>query len=155
MPMRQPDTPEVSKDSCSASRRTKKFHYAVALSSLWQIKYNSLMRNLKGLEDIVTELRAERGHLVNNLRHVDAALAVLGKLEGGKFATESRRTVSQSARRRMAASQKARWAKTKSTSSAMASGGGRTSRSPRRLSEATRRKIAAAQRARWARLKSK
>lgn len=40
------------------------------------------MRNLKGLESIVTELRAERGHLVNNLRHVDAALAVLGKLEG-------------------------------------------------------------------------
>lgn len=112
------------------------------------------MRNLKGLEDIVTELRAERGHLVNNLRHVDAALAVLGKLEGGKFATESRRTGSTAARRRMAASQKARWARTKGSSSSL-SNDGRPSRAPRRLSEATRRKIAAAQRARWARLKSK
>lgn len=113
------------------------------------------MRNLKGLESIVTELRAERGHLVNNLRHVDAALAVLGKLEGGKFATESRRTVSLTARRRMAASQKARWAKAKGSSSGTTNGGAGASRAPRRLSEATRRKIAAAQRARWAKLKGK
>jgi len=113
------------------------------------------MRNLKGLEDIVTELRAERGHLVNNLRHVDAALAVLGKLEGGKFATESRRTVSLTARRRMVASQKARWARTKNPSSGAPNAGSGASRAPRRLSEATRRKIAAAQRARWAKLRSR
>jgi hypothetical protein len=113
------------------------------------------MRKLQGLESIVTELRAERGHLVNNLRHVDAALAVLGKLEEGKFATESRRTVSITARRRMAAAQKARWARVKGISQGTSSGSGGTSRPARRLSEATRRKIAAAQRARWARLKSK
>ncbi|MGH9529206.1 MAG: hypothetical protein ACRD2S_04725 [Terriglobales bacterium] len=113
------------------------------------------MRNLKGLENIVTELRAERGHLINNLRNVDAALAVLGKLEGGKFATESRRTVSVAARRRMAASQKARWAKTKNSSSPTSNGGSANSRPTRRLSEATRRKIAAAQRARWTRLRGK
>jgi len=112
------------------------------------------MQKLKGLENIVTELRAERGHLVNNLRHVDAALAVLGKLEEGKFATESRRTVSLVARRRMAAAQKARWAKVKSKSTA-SNGTVKTASSARRLSEATRRKIAAAQRARWARIKSK
>jgi hypothetical protein len=40
------------------------------------------MPRLKGLGNIVAELRAERAHLVNNLRHVDAALAVLGKLGG-------------------------------------------------------------------------
>jgi hypothetical protein len=113
------------------------------------------MRKLKGLESIVTELRAERGHLVNNLRHVDAALAVLGKLEEGKFATESRSTVSITSRRRMAVAQKARWARVKGHSQGASSGSSGTSRPARRLSEATRRKIAAAQRARWARLKSK
>jgi hypothetical protein len=111
------------------------------------------MPKLMGLESIVTELRAERGHLVNNLRHVDAALAVLGKLEEGKFATESRRTVSASARRKMAAAQKARWAKAKKQSTS--SGGAGGSRPKKHLSEATRRKIAAAQRARWAKIKSK
>src|SRR5580692_6958281 len=77
------------------------------------IRYNSSMPRLEGLGNIVTELRAERAHLVNNLRHVDAALAVLGKLEGGKFATVSRRTLSATARRKIAAAQKARWAKVK------------------------------------------
>ena len=111
------------------------------------------MPKLMGLESIVTELRAERGHLVNNLRHVDAALAVLGKLEEGKFATESRRTVSASARRKMAAAQKARWAKTKNQSTS--AGGAGSSKPKKHLSETTRRKIAAAQRARWAKIKSR
>jgi hypothetical protein len=75
------------------------------------IRYNSSMPRLKGLGNIVAELRAERAHLVNNLRHVDAALAVLGKLEGGKFATVSRRSLSATARRKIAAAQRARWAK--------------------------------------------
>jgi len=74
------------------------------------------MPRLEGLGNIVTELRAERAHLVNNLRHVDAALAVLGKLEGGKFATVSRRSLSAAARRKMAAAQKARWAKVRGQS---------------------------------------
>jgi hypothetical protein len=90
---------------------------------------------------------------VQNLRHVDAALAVLGKLEGGRFATASRRSLSLSARRKMAASQKARWARVRSQSKTAT--GGKTGREqPRRtLSAAARRKIAAAQRARWARVK--
>jgi hypothetical protein len=112
------------------------------------------MPRLKGLEGIVLELRTERTHLVNNLRHVDAALAVLGKLEGGKFATESRRTVSASARRKMAAAQKARWAKVKNQTQTASSGKTRTNKSGQTVSAATRQKIAAAQRARWARVKS-
>ncbi len=39
------------------------------------------MANLKGLESVVSQLREERTNLVNQLRHVDAALSVLGKLE--------------------------------------------------------------------------
>ena len=41
------------------------------------------MANLRGLASIVSELRAERTNLVDRLRHVDAALSVLGKLSGG------------------------------------------------------------------------
>jgi hypothetical protein len=107
---------------------------------------------LKGLENIVTELRAERTHLVNNLRHVDAALAVLGKLEGGKFATESRR-VPASARRKMAAAQKARWAKVKNESQA-ASRGETSIAQKRTPSAASRRKMVAAQKARWAKVRA-
>ena len=43
------------------------------------------MANLKGLASIVSELRVERTILVSRLRHVNAALVVLGKLIGGKF----------------------------------------------------------------------
>jgi hypothetical protein len=118
------------------------------------IRYNSSMPRLEGLGNIVTELRAERAHLVNNLRHVDAALAVLGKLEGGKFATVSRRSLSAAARRKMAAAQKARWAKVRSQSQTSSSNKTNSARPKRTLSAAARRKIAAAQRARWAKIKA-
>ena len=42
------------------------------------------MANLKGLESVVLQLRGERTNLVNQLRHVDAALSVLGKLDNGR-----------------------------------------------------------------------
>jgi hypothetical protein len=104
------------------------------------------MANLKGLESIVSQLRKQRTSLVNELRHVDAALAVLGKLESGRTHTEprrhSRRTMSASARRRISLAQKARWAKHNSTGRAGVK---------RHVSAASRRKMAAAQRARWAR----
>jgi hypothetical protein len=41
------------------------------------------MANLRGLASFVSELRVERTNLVDRLRHVDAALSVLGKLGGG------------------------------------------------------------------------
>ncbi len=59
------------------------------------------MANLKGLASVVSALRAERGSLVGHLRHVDAALSVLGKLGGGGSYTKPRHT----------AAQRARWAK--------------------------------------------
>jgi len=37
-------------------------------------------------------LEVERTNLANQVRHVDAALSVLGKLNGGRFATKPRRT---------------------------------------------------------------
>jgi hypothetical protein len=98
------------------------------------------MANLKGLASIVSELRVERTNLASQLRHVDAALSVLGKSNGGSY-TEPRRTLSASARKRISLAQKARWAKQKA-------------RPKRTISAAGRRKIAAAQRARWAKVKA-
>jgi len=109
------------------------------------------MANLKGLESIVSQLREQRTSLVNELRHVDAALAVLGKLEGGRSHTEprrhGRRKMSASARRRISLAQKARWAKRNST--------GRAGVPKRHVSEASRKRMAAAQRARWAKVRAK
>ena len=104
------------------------------------------MANLKGLAGFVSKLRAVRTNLVNELRHVDAALSVLGKLNGGSSYTKPRRTLSASARRRISLAQKARWAKRKTS--------GQAARPKRTISPAGRRKIAAAQRARWAKVKA-
>ena len=102
------------------------------------------MAKLKGLASIVSELRVERTNLVNQLRHVDAALSVLGKLNGGSFYTKPRHTLSASVRKRMSLAQKARWAKAN----------GQAPKPKRTMSASARRKIAAFQRARWAKLKS-
>jgi hypothetical protein len=102
------------------------------------------MANLKGLASIVSELRAVRANLVNELRHVDAALSVLSKLHGGSSYTKTRRTMSAAARRKISLAQKARWAKTR----------GRAAKPKRTISAAGRKRIAAAQRARWAKLKA-
>jgi len=107
------------------------------------------MANLTGLANIVSELKAERTNLVTQLKHVDAALTVLGKLPGGQSYARPQRTVSALSRRRMAAAQRARWAKRASSSEA-----GSTGKPKRTVSASVRRRIAAAQRARWARVKS-
>jgi hypothetical protein len=102
------------------------------------------MANLTGLASFVSELRAERTNLVDRLRHVDAALSVLGKLGGGSNHTRPRRSMSASARKRMSLAQKARWAKTR----------GRAPKPKRTISAAGKKRIAAAQRARWAKIRA-
>ena len=115
------------------------------LAVVWfTIPKEELMANLNGLATIVSELRSERTNLVNQLRHVDAALAVLGKVEGGTSYTEPRRVVSATARRRMSLAQKERWAKRSA----------KVTKPKRTMSASARRKIAAAQRARWAKVKA-
>lgn len=102
------------------------------------------MENLKGLAGFVSKLRAARTTLVNELRHVDAALSVLGKFGGVSKSTKSKHTISALARKRMSLAQKARWAKAKS----------QAPKPKRTMSASARRKIAAAQRARWAKLRA-
>jgi nucleoid-associated protein YgaU len=102
------------------------------------------MANLSGLVSFVSELRAERTNLVDRLRHVDAALSVLGKLSGGSSYTKARHTMSAAARRKISLAQKARWAKAK----------GRARKPNRTISAAGRKRIAAAARARWAKFRA-
>jgi hypothetical protein len=109
------------------------------------------MANLKGLVSVVTQLREERTNLVNSLRHVDAALSVLGRLNGGMPHAQPRRTISASGRRRIAAAQKARWAKLKAKNVIPITKNPKPAK--RTMSASARRKIAAAQRARWAKVK--
>jgi hypothetical protein len=68
------------------------------------------MPNIKGLELAVSELRVQRTSLVSQLKQVDAALSVLGKLENGSGRVRRRR-LSLAARRKIAAAQRARWAR--------------------------------------------
>ena len=110
-----------------------------------------LMSNLKGLVSVVSQLREERTNLVSSLRHVDAALSVLGRLNGRKTQVQPTRTISASGRRRIATAQKARWAKVKAQNVASIAKGKKPGK--RTMSASARRKIAAAQRARWARVK--
>ena len=98
------------------------------------------MANLMGLAPFVSELRAVRTNLVNELKHVDAALSALG----GSSYTKPGRTMSAAARRKISLAQKARWAKSK----------GHAPKAKRTISAAGRRRIAAAQRARWAKVKA-
>lgn len=80
---------------------------------------------------------------------IDALEGELGKILGGAAGSESgtgKRVMSASARARIAAAQKARWAKVK--------GNGGSGEPRRKMSAAARAKIAAAAKARWAKAKA-
>ena len=102
--------------------------------------------SLKGMESIVSQLRAQRADFVNQITHVDAALAVLGKLNGTPVHVPVR-TISAAGRKRIAAAQRARWAKVR--------GKAKVATLNRTMSASSRRKTAAAQRARWAKFRAK
>jgi len=108
------------------------------------------MTNLKGLVSVVSQLREQRTNLVNDLKHVDAALSALSRLNGGTNHSAARRTLSASARKKIAAAQRLRWAKVRAQKVVPI----RSSKPAKRtMSASARRKIAAAQRARWAKVK--
>ncbi len=94
-------------------------------------------------------LQKEKDRLTKELHGVAAALAAFGKTYA-KGTT--RRRLSAVARERIAAAQRKRWAKRR-TSAATPSTIGQT-RWKRTLSAAARKKIAAAQRAKWAKVKA-
>lgn len=100
------------------------------------------------LAGVVQQLRRERNQAARTVEQLDAALAALT----GVSRTGARRKISAAGRARIAAAQRARWAKVR------AKGGKKQNvvAMPKRktMSAAARRKIAAAQRARWARVKA-
>ena len=105
------------------------------------------MSNLAG---VVRLLKNEQEQLSKELHRIGAALAAFGKayVKG----TGSRK-LSAAARARIAAAQRARWAKVRAHAGAH-NNKVASIRGKRTLSAAGRRKIAAAQRARWAKVKA-
>jgi len=113
------------------------------------------MARLNGFASIVSELRAKRTKLENQLRHVEAALSALTALNGRGSAARTGRTISAAARKRISAAQKARWAKARQQQS-KPSAEIKTNKTPvkRTMPPAARRKIAAFQRSRWAKVRA-
>jgi hypothetical protein len=91
---------------------------------------------MTNLSTLVTQLKAERERVHNEVLRIDAALAALGTRTNGTH------HMSAAARRRISMAQKRRWAKQ------------RAPKTKHIVSAASRRKMAAAQRRRWAKVKS-
>jgi hypothetical protein len=105
---------------------------------------------MTNLDTVVQILKSEQNRLTRELQGIGAALAAFGSAYGKQTRRGNR--MSAAGRARIAAAQRARWAKVKATS-----GKQRVVTMPKRrtLSVAARRKIAAAQRARWAKVKAR
>ncbi len=116
---------------------------------------------MANLTSALEELREERKQAQYQVEKLDSAISVLEDLVGRdgsltRAPAGGSRVVTTAARRRMAAAQRARWAKVRQQAQTPHTNTPRTTSSPMRtLSAAARRKIAAAQRARWARVKAK
>jgi predicted membrane metal-binding protein len=98
-------------------------------------------KTMANLAEVVKELQQERSRL-------DEAIRVIGQLVSGNHtgARTTKRNLSAAARERIAAAQRARWAKAR----------GAKEPPPARttMSKASRNRIAAAQRARWAKARA-
>ena len=102
------------------------------------------------MQSVVSQLQKERTRLENELHRVTAALVAFGNvyMHGRRpkaSVTRKKRTISAAGRKRIAAAQRARWAKIKGQKVVSIS-----ARKGRKMSPATRRRIVAAQKARWA-----
>jgi hypothetical protein len=102
------------------------------------------------MQDIVRMLQEEHAKLSRQLQGISAALTAFGKVY--KNGSQSHGKISAAGRARIAAAQRARWAKAKGTA-----GKANVVTMPKKrvMSAAARKRIAAAQRARWAKLKAK
>jgi hypothetical protein len=116
---------------------------------------------MANLTNALHELREERRQAESQIHKLDSAISVLQDLVGQNGSTPARtgagqgRVVSAAARRRMAAAQRARWARERKKTQTGSAKGQRSAASPRRtLSPAARRRIAAAQKARWAKFRA-
>jgi len=104
------------------------------------------MANLSG---VVQMLKKEHGRLTKELQGISAALAAFGNAYGKRTGTRGRLSVA--ARARIAAAQRARWARVKASKNQSRNGAAAPKRT---MSAAARKRIAAAQRARWAKVRA-
>lgn len=110
---------------------------------------------MENLQNALRQLREERRQAEQQVATLDEAISALEGIVGRSSGNGRRggRVVSALARRRMAAAQRARWARVRGRSAGSGKPAG--ARKRRTLSAAARNKIAAAQRARWARYRAK
>ncbi len=101
------------------------------------------MANLSG---VMRQLKLERDRVQQQLSGLNAALEAFAGVYRGENGFKARRKISAKGRARIAAAQKARWAKVRGEEKALKPG-------KRTMSASSRRKIAAAQRARWAKVR--
>jgi len=97
--------------------------------------------------NVVQFLKLEQARLTKQIEGISAALAAFG--ETYTNGRTGGRKISAAGRARIAAAQRARWAKAKGETA-----NGSPVRKKRTMSAAGRKKIAAAQRARWAKVKA-
>jgi hypothetical protein len=93
------------------------------------------------------QLKKERDRVQQQLSGLNAALEAFAGVYRGGNGNQPRRTMSAKGRARIAAAQRARWAKVKGKPNA-------ATPAKRTMSASARRKIAAAQRARWAKVRA-
>jgi hypothetical protein len=116
---------------------------------LLQSRFEEGVLKTMKLGSVVKVLQKEHDHLTKQIKGIAAALEAFGAAYGKQNGI---RKISSAGRARIAAAQRARWAKVRRN-------GGQQRNvvtTPRRkaMSPAARRKIAAAQRARWAKVKA-
>ena len=105
---------------------------------------------------VVQQLKREREQAAKTLAQLDAALSALNGVSSGQ-PRRGRSRLSAAARAKIAAAQRARWAKVRANNKGNGSHRQSVVATPKKktvMSAAARKKIAAAQRARWAKLKS-
>ena len=113
---------------------------------------------MPNLLEIQNELQSKRKELQHELSRIDAAISALSGLSRQSATVSSngaghpgRRLLSLGARRRIAAAQRARWAKVRAQKKGAVAAGPKKHRV---MSLDARRRIAAAQRARWAKVRA-
>jgi len=104
------------------------------------------MTNLAG---VVRQLKSERDRAAKEIERLEAALAALNGSYGKRTLTRGR--MSAAARAKIAAAQRARWAKVKASKSQSGNGNAAPKRA---ISAAARKRMAVAQRARWAKVRA-
>ena len=112
---------------------------------------------MANFDTIVQQLKKERDQAKKTVQRMDAALAALST--GGASNQPRKGGLSAAARARIAAAQRARWAKLRANKAQTRNTGSKetvVSIAKKRptLSAAARKKIATAQRARWAKIKA-